>query len=94
MGDQNLTDHLGGQFFGFRRSVAEMNPAFEPAPECTFATTSGMDLCLDDKPSSKAGSHIFRLFGGVGYGSWLGGHTKFREKFAGLKFMDIHVVER
>jgi hypothetical protein len=52
-----------------------------------------MDLSFDNKFASETGSHIFRFLGGVCYGSRLSGDAKFRKKFAGLKFMDIHVVK-
>ena len=53
-----------------------------------------MDLRLDYKFAAKTGRHIFCLFGCMRDGTRLGGHTKFRKKFAGLKFVDIHIVSR
>ena len=52
-----------------------------------------MNLCLDDQFSSEAGRYIFCLLCGMGYGTWLGGNAKFCEEFAGLKFVNIHVVK-
>ena len=69
-----------------------MDSSLKTALEGSLAASAGVDLGFDHKFSTEADGHIFCLLGSVGYGSWLGGNAKFCKKFAGLKFVNIHVV--
>jgi hypothetical protein len=91
MGDQDLPDHLGGEFSGLGGGVAEMNASFESVFECSLAASTRVDLRFDDKLSAaQRGCHGLGFRWSVGDPSGLGGDTEFCKKFASLKFVDIH----
>ena len=48
-GDQDLAEHGARFFFEIRGGIAQVNPAFESAQECSFATAAGVNLRLKDE---------------------------------------------